>query len=131
VAPGSDEEAALRACCNSLRGWGAPFQQLVASPEFSIRQLEGERVEFSDGTITVAVPHASVEEGWVEQLPDSFVRGLVQLAFCVVAGEPVLLVGDTCYKSSLVRAWADITGGADEQQTVHLHPGDARLLLAQ
>ena len=54
--------------------------------------------------------------------PLTFQKQLVRLAFASVNQEPVLLIGPTCYKSILVKTWAEITNQKDSVTTIHLTP---------
>jgi len=56
-------------------------------------------------------------------LPAALRAALVHIAFAVAAGEPVMLIGPTCYKSSVVTAWVEMTGQAHDLIKVHLSPG--------
>jgi midasin (ATPase involved in ribosome maturation) len=123
VALGSEEEELLRSCCMKHRPLAELYGQMVLAPAFAVKQLASERVEFSDGTISTVVKHADMRrvEGHV---PASMVRCLVEVALCVVAREPVLLMGDTGYKTRVVKAWSAITGeDASSCLHVHLTPG--------
>ena len=54
--------------------------------------------------------------------PQSFVRCLVRVAVAVHCREPVLLVGPTACKSTVIQEWARITGHSKHIKTVHLTP---------
>jgi hypothetical protein len=59
----------------------------------------------------------------MESMPAGLRAALVHVAFAVAAGEPVMLMGPTCFKSSVVKAWVDITGQHEQLVKVHLSPG--------
>lgn len=54
--------------------------------------------------------------------PQSFVRCLVRVAVAAHCREPVLLVGPTACKSTVIQEWARITGRNQHVKTVHLTP---------
>ena len=54
--------------------------------------------------------------------PVSFIRCLVRVAIAVHCREPVLLVGPTAYKTTVVRTWASICGKDESAITMHLTP---------
>eukprot|EP00961_Rhodomonas_salina_P028121 380087-Rhodomonas_salina.1 len=51
---------------------------------------------------------------------EAFQRALVNVALAAKASEPILLVGPSCYKSLLVRTWAEITGQEEDLVSVNL-----------
>lgn len=65
----------------------------------------------------------------VQAMPAALRAALVHLAFAVAAGEPVMLLGPTCFKSSVVKAWAQIMGQEEGLVKVHLSPGEAGVVL--
>jgi hypothetical protein len=59
-----------------------------------------------------------------DSVPAPLRAALVHVAFAIAAGEPVMLLGPTCFKSSVVKAWVDITGRQEQLVKVHLSPGE-------
>lgn len=64
------------------------FSDGLVSLSFSSKQLDPERFEL------------------LRQFPAPFQLALIRLVFACYAGEPVLLIGPTCYKTRLVKEWA-------------------------
>lgn len=125
---GSKEAAALQ---QHLRQLGGEFATVVL-PQASDYTLEplGPKggVRFSAGLdISVEIPAASLDRSSIcskpDQIPAAFRAGLVHLAFAVAAGEPVMLIGPTCFKSRLVTVWAEFMGLEQDLVKVHLSPG--------
>ena len=52
--------------------------------------------------------------------PKIFQDKLVELAFTIKAKEPVLLYGESSFKTELIRTWLEISQMADKTQMVHL-----------
>lgn len=52
--------------------------------------------------------------------PTIFQKKMVELAFAIKANEPVLLYGETSFKSELIKAWLQISGKSRSVETVHL-----------
>lgn len=119
-----------------LRDLGGEFASVVLpSPsDFSLTSLSpANGVRFAVGpSCYVDVPGADLtriqQHG---QLPAVLMAGLVQVAFAVAAGEPVMLLGPTCFKSKLMAMWAELMGLEEELVRVHLSPGEPALLLPQ
>lgn len=52
--------------------------------------------------------------------PSIFQRKLIELAFAIKAKEPVLLYGETGFKTELIKTWLQISRRIDQVETVHL-----------
>jgi hypothetical protein len=114
-----------------FRGLGGDFTSVeVPRPEqyaLEVLPLGGARFHAGPGC-WVDVPGACLSRSSVTadpaQVPAVLRMGLVQMAFAAAAGEPVLLLGPTGCKSTLVSVWADIMGRKEDLSTVHLSPGE-------
>ena len=62
--------------------------------------------------------------------PQSFITSLVQVALAAAAGEPVLLLGPTGYKSLLVETLTRVQGRQEDLVTEHLTGGTCLTLKA-
>jgi len=61
----------------------------------------------------------------VEAMPAALKAALVHVAFAAAAGEPIMLLGPTCFKSELVHTWVQLTAhSSKELVAVHLSPGE-------
>ena len=99
--------------------------------------MKGGDVKFSTGAVEVLFEGAELTRSpyWARQaqsgnqkkgvppVPQSMMWGLVHTAFAVRAGEPVLLLGDSCYKTLVVGTWAQVTGRSNELLTEHFTDG--------
>jgi hypothetical protein len=101
----------------------------------SIKPCENGKCIFSSGGVSVEFQGINLEASFLlrdkKQPPEVFQRALVCIAFAVKASEPVLLVGPSCFKSLLVRTWAEITGRHDMQTVSMLPDSDSVDLVGQ
>lgn len=90
-----------------------------------IKQGDG-HCTFSAGVVSVTLPGIKLAASPLfrgangDRIPEVLRAALVNVAFAVKAREPVLLVGPSCYKSLLVRTWAEITGRVSDLVTVDM-----------
>lgn len=60
-----------------------------------------------------------------QAMPAALKAALVHVAFAAAAGEPIMLLGPTCFKTELVHTWVQLTAHSSrELVTVHLSPGE-------
>jgi hypothetical protein len=87
------------------------------------------------GPVSVVLSEASLNQSSLllgasaSSLPGVLRYSLVHLALAAACGEPLLLLGPTCYKSLLVRMYLEISGRGEQCLKMHLTAGgvDCRL----
>ena len=92
----------------------------------SIKQ-ESDGVRFSQGHLHVHFPGFELDNSplWRKSVtgkgpPAVFQHRLIDLAFALKANEPVLLYGETAFKTELIKTWMELSGMANSVQRVHL-----------
>jgi hypothetical protein len=101
------------------------YKDLTVSESSVTIKQEGDACTFSLQTLSVTFHSVRLDRSdlWKDgqEPPKAFQRALVFVAFDVKAKEPVLLVGPSCYRSLLIRTWAEITDTSD-LVTVYMLP---------
>lgn len=81
-------------------------------------------VRFREGPLSLEIPDVQLSEcaTWNSKHPppEYLQRKLVQLVFALAAGEPVLLIGPTSFKTMLVNMWIDLTNSRDKSIVSHI-----------
>lgn len=111
-----------------LRALGGEFGTLTlpTAADYSLVSLgHGKGVRFAASpSCYVDIPSADLSRiKPVCNLTPALQQGLVQVAFAVAAEEPVMLMGPTCFKTTLFTIWATLLGRDDDVARVHLSPG--------
>ena len=81
-------------------------------------------VRFREGPLSLVIPDARLSDCavWSSERPPPkrLQRKLVQLVFALAAGEPVLLIGPTSFKTVMVNMWMDLTNCRDKSIITHI-----------
>ena len=115
-----------------LRSLGGEFAtiELPKPGDYTLQRLHARKkgVRFSAGPgCFVDIPGADVSRSKTcsdpQSMPAGLRMGLVTVAFAVAAGEPIMLLGPTCFKTNLVEVWAELMGQGEDMVKVHMSPG--------
>ncbi|GMH42187.1 hypothetical protein BSKO_10106 [Bryopsis sp. KO-2023] len=120
---GSKEWKKVVEAAESVPGWENAV--LPSDKEWPVSvDVVGSKVCFREGPLHLTLPdiNLALSKHWQggSVPPSAFLRKLVQLAFAISAGEPVLLSGPTSFKTELIRTWAAICGRTDHTVTLHI-----------
>jgi hypothetical protein len=124
--------AAAEQLQQQLRSLGGEFATLVLPQlsDYSLTKLPqgASGVRFAAGTSCYVDFHSAdlqriQQQQPGQQLPAALQAALVQVAFAVAAGEPVMLLGPTSFKSTVVDMWCQLMGQEKDLVKVHLSPG--------
>ena len=107
--------------------FGAVGSLKAAACEAKSIKQEGDGVRFSQGHLCVHFPGLQLDNSplWRKSVtgkgpPAVFQHKLIDLAFALKANEPVLLYGETAFKTELIKTWMELSGMPDSVQRIHL-----------
>ncbi|CAF4415448.1 unnamed protein product [Rotaria sp. Silwood2] len=90
--------------------------------QIDVRDIGGGLVRFQENDVFVDVNTTLLSQSIIPISPKTFQRTLVRIALAICAGEPVLLVGPTSYKTLIVETWTRLSNRFDELVKIHLTP---------
>ena len=120
-----EETVRLMHLIESSFGSGGVAEAEACASKYIKQERQG--VSFFQGHLRIHFPGFKLDNSplWRDSLsgigpPTIFQHKLVDLAFAMKANEPVLLYGESAFKTELIKTWLELSGMTERVQRVHL-----------